>query len=144
MVGITIQPPSLSGTEGDDQAIYTANPGIFAVEDIIAIDVLTDATFDLLGGNDSVTGVGVTLSNLPANAIGIENSGDFLGNSGNDTIIGTSLIVRSGNTIGRFSIGIGNLDSQALISGGQDNDRIEGIAPDPHRSQDRLEAWVST
>ncbi len=131
MVSIIIEPPGLFGTEGDDRRIFQAEPPLLgepAAIDVIAIDVLTDATVDLLAGNDSFTGGAATLAVYKANAIGIRNRGDFLGNSGNDTLTGIGVIIKSTDDLGRFSVGISNSGSQALFSGGEDNDRIQGIA----------------
>ena len=136
MAGITIPPPGVFGTEGNDQEVYQAGPSQITPDlDVIAVDVLAGATVDLLAGDDSFAGLAFTfaLADINATAIGIRNSGDFLGNSGNDLLLGTSLIISSSSdnigppNLGGFSVGISNSGSEASISGGEGNDRMEGI-----------------
>ena len=133
MVNTIIGPPGFDGTEENDLLTYQAGPPeADPVADVIALGVLADATIDLLGGDDFVTGLAFTLAPFESSAFGIRNRGALLGNSGSDTLTGFSLIISStdeGPTeLGGFSFGISNSGSEGLISGGEDNDLMIGTA----------------
>ena len=120
-------------TEGNDILIFQAGPSEEnPLADVIALDVLAGETVDLLGGDDSVNGLAFTLASFESSAFGIRNRGALLGNSGNDTLTGFSLIISSSDVgpteLGGFSVGISNSGSEGLISGGEDDDLMSGIA----------------
>lgn len=131
-MSITIRPPGFVGTpENDLESSQAGPPSEAPFADVIALRVLAGATVDLLGGDDSVTGLAFTLATFESSAFGIRNRGAFLGNSGSDTLTGFSLIISSSagrQELGGFSAGISNSGSEGLISGGEDNDVINGIA----------------